>query len=113
MFQQTWKKYLPVILLLMKRSDKGQQVLDMSYLDFQRATGGKKIKLSFSKLQVDNGRTPFDSNNTQLAKDLVLVLQENELTGNMLRHKQFEFSVNSNLQLTITNNTVKKEEEVA
>ena len=40
MFLQTWKKYLPVIILLMKRSEKGEQVLDMNYTDFQRATGG-------------------------------------------------------------------------
>ncbi|HEX6847753.1 MAG TPA: hypothetical protein VF144_12285 [Chitinophagaceae bacterium] len=113
MFQQTWKKYLPVILLLMKRSDKGQQVLDLSYVDFQRATGGKKTKLSFSKLRLENGRTPYDANNTQLAKDLILALQENELTGNMLRHKQFEFSVNSDFQLTIRNVTVNQEVAVA
>ena len=35
MFLQTWKKYLPVIILLMKRSEKGEQVLDMNYTDFQ------------------------------------------------------------------------------
>ena len=112
MFLQTWKKYLPVIILLMKRSDKGDQVLDMNYTDFQRATGGKKTKLTFSSLQLDNGRTNYDANNTQLAKDLILVLQENEQTGSMLRQKQFEFSVNANFQLTIRNTTVIEEKEV-
>ena len=29
MFLQTWKKYLPVIVLLMKRSGKTEQVLDI------------------------------------------------------------------------------------
>jgi len=111
MFLQTWKKYLPVIILLMKRSDKGDQVLDMNYTDFQRATGGKKTKLTFSSLRLVNGRTGYDANNTQLAKDLILVLQENEQTGSMLRHKQFEFSVNSSFQLTIRNNTVIEEKE--
>ena len=112
MFLQTWKKYLPVIILLMKRSGKGEQVLDMNYTDFQRATGGKKTKLTFSSLQLDNGRTNYDANNTQLAKDLILVLQENEQTGSMLRQKQFEFSVNANFQLTIRNTTVLEEKEV-
>ena len=112
MFLQTWKKYLPVIILLMKRSGKGeQQVLDMNYTDFQRATGGKKTKLTFSSLQLDNGRTNYDANNTQLAKDLILVLQENEQTGAMLKNKQFEFSVNSSYQLTIRNSTVATEKE--
>ena len=112
MFLQTWKKYLPVITLLMKRSDKGDQVLDMNYTDFQRATGGKKTKLTFSSLRLVNGRTSYDANNTQLAKDLILVLQENEQTGSMLRQKQFEFSVNANFQLTIRNTTVIEEKEV-
>lgn len=112
MFLQTWKKYLPVIILLMKRSDKGDQVLDMNYTDFQRATGGKKTKLTFSSLKLVNGRTGYDANNTQLAKDLILVLQENEQTGSMLRQRQFEFSVNANFQLTIRNTTVIEEKEV-
>ena len=111
MFLQTWKKYLPVIILLMKRSEKGDQVLDMNFTDFQRATGGKKTKLTFSSLQLDNGRTNYDANNTQLAKDLMLVLQENEQTGAMLKNKQFEFSVNSSYQLTIRNSTVTEEKE--
>ena len=111
MFLQTWKKYLPVIILLMKRSEKGDQVLDMNYTDFQRATAGKKTKLTFSSLQLNNGRPNFDANNTQLAKDLIIVLQENEQAGAMLKNKKFEFSVNSNFQLTIRNNTVAEEKE--
>ena len=112
MFLQTWKKYLPVIILLMKRSGKGEQVLDMNYTDFQRATGGKKTKLTFSSLQLTNGRTGYDVNSTQLAKDLILVLQENEQTLSMLRANQFEFSVNVNFQLTIRNNSIVEENEV-
>jgi len=112
MFLQTWKKYLPVIILLMKRSGKGeQQVLDMNYTDFQRATGGKKTKLTFSSLQLDNGRTNYDANNTPLAKDLMLVLQENEQSGTMMKHQLFEFSLNSRFQLIIRNNTVVEEKE--
>ena len=112
MFLQTWKKYLPVIILLMKRSGKGeQQVLDMNYTDFQRATGGKKTKLTFSSLQLDNGRTNYDANNTPLAKDLMLVLQENEQSGAMMKQQQFEFSLNSKFQLIIRNNTVVEEKE--
>ena len=50
MFSQTWRKYLPVIILLMKRSGKGEQVLSMNHTDFERAAGGKKIKFTFSDL---------------------------------------------------------------
>ena len=110
MFLQTWKKYLPVIILLMKRSDKGEQVLNMNYTDFQRAAGGKKIKLSFSILVLANGRTNYESKANALATDLMLVLQENEQAGKLMRDKLFEFSMNSDFQLTIRNNTPVKEE---
>lgn len=109
MFLQTWKKYLPVIVLLMKRSDKGEQVLDMNYTDFQRAAGGKKIKLSFSNLKITNGRTNFETKANALATDLLLVLQENDQSGKLMRGKLFEFSMNSSFQLTIRNSTPVKE----
>ena len=110
MFLHTWRKYLPVIILLMKRAGKSEQVLDMNQTDFERAAGGKKAKLTFSNLKLDNGRTNYDANYSPLAKDLILVLQENEQTGTMMRHKQFEFSLNSSFQLTIRNTTVEEKE---
>ena len=44
MFTQTWKKYLPVIILLLKKTNAEQQVLSMNHTDFERAAGGRKIK---------------------------------------------------------------------
>ena len=111
MFLQTWRKYLPVIILLMKRSGKGEQVLDMNYTDFERASGGKKTKLTFSNLLIDNGRIGYETKHGPLAKDLIFVLQDNEQSGVLLRHKQFEFSMNSDFQLKIRNNTPIEEVE--
>ena len=105
MFTQTWKKYLPVIILLMKRSDKAEQVLSMNYTDFARATAGKKIKLTFSNVQLTNGRSKVETKYSPLANDLISVLQENQQSGVLMRDKQFEFSMNSDFQLTIRNNT--------
>jgi hypothetical protein len=101
MFTQTWKKYLPVIILLMKRSDKGEQVLGINYTDFERAAGGKKARLSFSNLVLKNGRTNFDIKCTPLATDLIFVLQENKQSELLMQNKQFEFSLNSDFQLMI------------
>src|SRR5688572_33180937 len=95
MFTLTWRKYLPVIILLMKRSDKAEQVLNMNYTDFARATAGKKIKLTFSKVQLNNGRISVETKYSPLATDLILVLQENQQSGSLMRDKQFEFSMNS------------------
>ena len=106
MFLQTWKKYLPVIVLLMKRSGKTEQVLDMNYTDFERATGGKKIKLAFSDLQVGNGGNRHGTKQSILATDLSQALVENEKSEKLIRDQLFEFAMNSDFQLTIKNITL-------
>jgi len=105
MFLQTWKKYLPVIVLLMKRSDKGEQVLSMNSTDFQRAAGGKKMKLTFSDLRLENGRMAYQVKQTAVASDLTRLLQEDDKSRELIRNHVFEFSMNSSFQLTIKNTT--------
>lgn len=105
MFLQIWKKYLPVIVLLMKRSDKSEQVLSMNATDFQRAAGGKKMKLTFSDLKLENGRSSFQIKQTALANDLTSLLQQDDKSRELIRNQVYEFSMNSDFQLTIRNTT--------
>jgi hypothetical protein len=105
MFTQTWKKYLPVIAILMKRSVNGEQTLDMNHTDFERAAGGRKIKFSFSNLQLNDGRLDNTVKHTPHVKEFAQLLQENELTRSLLRKQRLEFSFNSDFQLIIKNNT--------
>ena len=104
MFIQTWSKYLPVIKILLKRSAKEQQTLDMNKSDFQRATGGKKVKFIFSVTLV-NGRPREIENISPLAKDLISVLQQDETTYQFIKRKEIAFSMNNGFQLSIRNNT--------
>lgn len=112
MFVQIWSKYLPVIILLMKRSEKGEQVLDMNRTDFQRATGGKKIKLSFPELILEKGRLNPQAKYSVLAVDLASLIQENEQSRKLIKEKRFEFSMNSDFQLTIRSYTPVIEQQV-
>ena len=105
MFTQTWKKYLPVIVFLMKRSAKGEQMLEMNQTDFERAMAGRKIKLSFSNLTVTNGRTDYNASHPALVNDFILVLQESKPAGVLMQYQQFNFSMNSNFQLSISSST--------
>lgn len=105
MFTQTWKKYLPVIILLMKRSTNGEQVLDMNYTDFEKAAAGKKIKLNFSNVTMNNGRIDLDSKYPALVNEFILALKQNQQAEMLMRHKRFEFSMNSAFQLIIRNTT--------
>jgi hypothetical protein len=105
MFSQTWKKYLPVITILIKRSVNGEQTLSMNHTDFERAAGGRKIKFSFSSLQLNNGRVDNNSKHTPLAKEFAVVLQEDEQVRKLLSKQLFEFSMSNDFQLHIKNNT--------
>lgn len=109
MFTQVWKKYLPVIVILMKRSSKEEQTLGMNPSDFQRAAGGRKIKFSFTNLHLANGKLNSTIKYLPLARELANVLQEDEVTRKLLLKKQFEFSMNNNCELSITNNTPTEE----
>jgi hypothetical protein len=105
MFSQTWKKYLPVIIILLKRSGKEEQVLNMNSSDFTRAAGGKKARLAFSNIHLNNGRINSLMNTPPLAMDLFLALQENDLSKKVISNQYLEFTLKSNFQLIIKNNT--------
>jgi hypothetical protein len=105
MFTQTWKRYLPVIAILIKRSGGAEQVLSMNNTDFERAAGGRKIKFSFSHLQLNKGRINSAVKQAPLAKELAEVLQEDEIMKRLIAGLNLEFSMNNSFQLTIKNNT--------
>jgi len=102
MFTQTWNKYLPIIKILLKRSVNGPQTLDMNSTDFQRAAGGRKVKYTFSFMLI-KGRL--------LAKELIVLLQADEMTRKLIRAQDFEMMMNNSFQLTIKNCTPPETEQ--
>ena len=105
MFTQTWKKYLAVIVILMKRSATGEQTLAMNHTDFERAAGGRKIKYSFNNLYLNKGRIDNTFKLTPVAREFAEVLQENDLTKTLLRQNQLAFTMSNDFHLTIKNTT--------
>ncbi|HLK27733.1 MAG TPA: hypothetical protein VKT28_04080 [Puia sp.] len=111
MFTQTWKKYLPVIIILMKKASTEEQVLNMNNSDFMRAAGGRKPRLSFSNVQLNDGRISSLADSPPIAIDLMTLLKENDASKKITRKQLFEFTLNSSFQLTIRNNTPHAPEE--
>lgn len=105
MFSQTWKKYLPLITLFLKKSAGGPQVVQLNQTDFERALGGRKIKLSFAQLQINKGRINSLIKNTPLAKDLADALNDDATTSSLLRGRNYSFSFTNNFELHITDIT--------
>lgn len=101
MFTLTWKKYLPVIHILLKKVSREKQTLQMNETDFKRAAGGRKIKFSFSSMQIKNGKVLASSSLSPVAKELGTLLQESDITRYMIRELHVEFSLDNNFLLTI------------
>ncbi|MEX0635732.1 MAG: hypothetical protein WD135_03120 [Ferruginibacter sp.] len=106
MFTQTWKKYLPVITLLLKKTNGEQQMLAMNHTDFERAAGGRKIKFSFSDLELNKGRINSLTKHAPLAKELATVLQEDNNASKLLTAGHYTFSMNNDFKLLINHKIV-------
>lgn len=105
MFTQAWNKYLPVVRILMKRSLNGPQTLPTNRTDFERAAGGRKIKFTFAVVSINKGRLKNIVPPPPVARELVLLLQQDPVTRELMRQHDFEFSMDSQLQLQIRNTT--------
>jgi hypothetical protein len=110
MFFQTWVKYIPIIRILLKRSVKEEQTLEMNGSDFQRAAGGKKVKYNFS-FSLHLGKLQNLESAPPLGRDLIDALQDDEITRLFIKENHLEFSMNKNFQLLIRNTTPAKEPE--
>lgn len=105
MFTQTWKIYLPVIIILLKRSAQEEQTLAMNLTDFERAAGGRKMKFSFNNLQIKNAKLSINNKYTNVAKELAALLQEDENSRKIIQDQHIEISLNNDFKLTIRNTT--------
>lgn len=107
MYTFTWKKYLPVIRLLLKKSVKEKQTIILNRIDFEKNTKLRKPNCSFN-VEIRKGRI---FNPPVAARDLLEVLLQDAGAEELLRIQQYIISLNSDFQLTIKNITPAKEEK--
>ena len=114
MYTYTWKKYLPVIRILLKRSASAEQSLSLNRTDFEKTTKLRKPTCSFA-VEIVKGRMNISSsvNQSVPAKDLLEVLQEDESVRPLLRDNRYAISLNSDFLLSIKNISPEAEPETA
>lgn len=110
MFSLIWKKYLPVIIILLKKVKQEEQSLPMNVSDFERASGGKKVKFSFNSLEINNGKLNTQIKCPEIAKDLAQVLLQTPKSIELLADLKLNFSLTNDCVLTFK--TLEVEEEV-
>ena len=110
-FFHTWVKYVPIIRILLKRSLKEEQKLEMNSIDFIRAAGGRKVKYDFS-FSLHNGRFENLELPTPLGRSLLDALNDDKVSSQFVKTNHLQFSMNKNFELVIRNTTPppKKEE---
>src|SRR5436189_211015 len=111
MYTSVWRKYLPIIKILLKRSANGDQVLDLNRVDFERAGSGRKAGYKFT-IELNNGKVRNVISGSPLALNLATVLLEEDANADILNNNHFEITLNTKFQL-ITKNLNPKQEAVA
>lgn len=103
MFTLTWKKYVPVLHILLKRSSKEDQTIRLNESDFKRAAGGRKTRFSFSSTIVRKGKVEFKTTQSPIANQLIVLLMESDQTKEFMRNNDLEFSMTNDFDLVIKN----------
>jgi hypothetical protein len=102
MYNHIWKKYLPIIKILMKKSPAEEQVLTLNRIDFERAGTGRKSGYKF-KIEFTDGKVGNVISGSTLAMHLAQVILEDDGARQILDENNFEIHLNTKFQLTIRN----------
>lgn len=100
MYNHIWKKYLPIIRILMKKSNTENQVLDLNRVDFERAGTGRKAGYKFT-IEFTNGKVGNVISGSPLAMHLAQVILEDDSAKEILSENNYEVSLNTKFQLSI------------
>jgi len=103
MYTSTWKKYLPVIKLLLKKSATAEQSFKLNRTDFEKNNRNRKPACSFN-IGLTKGKFNVLTQSAP-AKDLVEVLMQDEGAKTLLRANQYTISLDSDLVLKIKDTT--------
>lgn len=109
MYNHIWKKYLPIIKILMKKSASEDQVLDLNRVDFERAGTGRKAGYKFT-IEFTDGKVGNVISGSTLAMHLASVVLEDDGAKQILQENNYEVSLNTKFQLSIKNKSPAIEE---
>lgn len=113
MYNHIWKKYLPIIRILMKKSAAGgDQVLDLNRVDFERAGTGRKAGYKFT-IEFTDGKVSNVISGSTLAVHLASVIMEDDSAKQILNEGNYEISLNTKFQLSIKNTNVESTDKAA
>jgi hypothetical protein len=100
MYNHIWKKYLPIVKILMKKAITEDQVLDLNRVDFERAGTGRKAGYKFT-IELTEGKVGNVISGSELAMHLAQVILEDDAAKQIMADNNYEISLNTKFQLSI------------
>jgi len=99
-YLQTWKKYIPVIRLHLKKSLTEEQQFRLNITDFESAGDRGKSGYTFN-LQLENGKVTNNISGSAVARDLYESLKNDEIIKGFLQERSVKISVGKSFILSI------------
>jgi hypothetical protein len=96
----TWKRYLPVIRLHLKKSLVEEQNFKLNITDFESAGDRGKSGYTFT-ITMDNGKVVNNISGSAVARDLYEALKSDDAIKAMLQDKSIKMSVGKSFILSI------------
>jgi hypothetical protein len=96
----TWKRYIPVIRLHLKRSLNEDQQFKLNITDFESAGDRGKSGYTFN-IVLENGKVMNNISGSAVARDLFEAMKEDEAIKAMMQNKSIKISVGKSFMLSI------------
>ncbi|WP_121248962.1 hypothetical protein [Mucilaginibacter phyllosphaerae] len=96
----TWRKYIPVIRLHLKRSLTEDQSFKLNITDFESAGDRGKSGYTFN-IAMENGKVTNNISGSAVARDLFEALKNDEAIKEFIQDKNVKISVGKSFLLTI------------
>jgi hypothetical protein len=108
----TWKRYIPVIRLHLKRSLNGEQQFKLNITDFESAGDRGKSGYTFS-IVLENGKVTNNISGSAVARDLFEAMKDDEAIKAMLQNKSIKISVGKSFMLNIKTSHISSYKDTA
>jgi hypothetical protein len=110
-YLQTWKRYIPVIRLHLKRSLTAEQSFKLNITDFESAGDRGKSGYTFN-ITMENGKVTNNISGSAVARDLYEALKGDDAIKAMLQDKSIKISVGKSFLLSIKTSHISAYKEV-
>ncbi len=104
-YLMTWKRYLPVIRLHLKKSLVEEQNFKLNITDFESAGDRGKSGYTFN-LALENGKATNNISGSAVARDLYEALKSDEAIKALLAERSVKISVGKSFVLSIKTNHI-------